>query len=68
MGRTTNLHKLQTTAELIRRQPGKRPGEYARELGMHRQAFHRLLPQMEEHDIYLYEDDEGRLWPWKMPG
>ena len=67
MGRTTDLHKLRAAARLIQQQPGKKPGEYARMLHMHRQAFRRLLPQMEEHDIYLYEDEEGRLWPYKMP-
>lgn len=66
MGRNANQEKIQRAAELIRHQPGKRAGEYARLLDMHQQAFHRLLIQMEDRGIYLSEDEEGRLWPYKM--
>ena len=50
--------------QLIKEQPGIRPAELARRLGVSRSTIQRRLPSLEEAGYLLYEDDEGRLYPY----
>jgi hypothetical protein len=64
MGRKANKSRLQAVANLLHTQPGRRAGEYARMLGMHREDFGRALVQLNDRGILLAEDDKGQLWPF----
>ena len=50
---------------LIEKRPGIRPAELARQLGVSRSTIQRRLPSLEEAGYLLYEDDEGRLYPYR---
>jgi DNA-binding IclR family transcriptional regulator len=65
MPRKADKNKLQKAITLFHRQPGQKSGTYARKLGMHKEAFNRLLVQLNDKNILLYEDDKGRIWPFK---
>jgi DNA-binding IclR family transcriptional regulator len=64
MGRRANKRRLQEVASLLQAQPGRRAGEYARILGMHREDFSRALVQLNDRGVLLSEDDRGHLWPF----
>ncbi len=49
---------------LIEQQPGIRPAEIARELGVARSTITRRLPSLEEAGYLYSEDDRGGLWPF----
>jgi len=51
--------------DLIQHQPGIAAATLARFLGVSRSTITRRLPSMEEAGYLYYEDDEGRLWPFK---
>lgn len=62
-------HKKQTQLEemdrLVREDPGIRPADLAKQLGVARSTVLRRLPSLEEAG-YLYSEDEcGGLWPFK---
>jgi DNA-binding MarR family transcriptional regulator len=50
---------------IIRRQPGIRPSELARQLGVSRSTVTRRLPSLEEAGYLYSEDDRGGLWPYR---
>ena len=49
----------------IRRNPGIRPAELARQLGVSRSTVQRRLPSMEEAGYLYSEDERGGLWPFR---
>lgn len=49
---------------VIQRQPGVRPAQIAREVGVARSTIQRRLPSMEEAGYLYSEDDKGGLWPF----
>lgn len=49
---------------LIEQQPGIRPAEIARELGVARSTVTRRLPSLEEAGYLYSEDERGGLWPF----
>ena len=49
----------------IEERPGVQPAELAQRLGMSRSTVQRRLPSLEEAGYLLYEDDEGRLYPYR---
>ncbi|RLC92534.1 MAG: hypothetical protein DRI79_00200 [Chloroflexi bacterium] len=51
--------------QLIRQNPGIRPAELARLLGVHRATVLRRLPSMEEAGYLYSEDERGGLYPFK---
>lgn len=65
MARKADKNKLQKAINLFHKEPGQKSGEYARKMGFHREAFNRLLVQLNDRKIFLYEDDDGRIWPFK---
>lgn len=63
MARKANQKQLQKAAELLNRKPGYKSGEYARMLGCHRETFNRILVQLNDRSVLLFEDQSGRIWP-----
>lgn len=57
--------RFEEMMRLIEEQPGIRPAELARRLGVSRSTIQRRLPSLEEAGYLLYEDDEGRLYPYR---
>ena len=49
---------------LIHQQPGIRPAEIARQLGVARSTIMRRLPSLEEAGFLYSEDARGGLWPF----
>ncbi len=50
---------------LIQQQPGIRPAELARRLGISRSTVQRRLPTLEALGYLLYEDERGGLFFWR---
>lgn len=50
---------------VIQKQPGIKPAELAREVGVARSTVTRRLPSMEEAGYLYSEDDRGGLWPFR---
>ena len=50
---------------VIQRQPGVRPAQIARQVGVARSTIQRRLPSMEEAGYLYSEDDKGGLWPFR---
>jgi DNA-binding IclR family transcriptional regulator len=50
---------------VIQEQPGIKPAELAREVGVARSTVARRLPSMEEAGYLYSEDDRGGLWPFR---
>ncbi len=50
---------------VIQQQPGVRPAQIARQVGVARSTIQRRLPSMEEAGYLYSEDDKGGLWPFK---
>jgi len=55
----------ETMDRLIRQNPGIRPAELARHLGMARSTVMRRLPSLEEAGYLYSEDRRGGLWPFR---
>jgi len=50
---------------VIRQNPGIRPAEVARQLGVARSTVLRRLPGMEDAGYLYGEDERGGLWPFR---
>jgi DNA-binding IclR family transcriptional regulator len=50
---------------MIQQNPGIRPAELARQLGVSRSTVQRRLPSLEEAGYLYSEDERGGLWPFK---
>ena len=50
---------------MIQRNPGIRPAELARRMGVSRSTVQRRLPAMEEAGYLYSEDERGGLWPFR---
>jgi DNA-binding IclR family transcriptional regulator len=50
---------------IIHENPGIRPPELARRLGIPRSTVHRRLPSLEEAGYLYSEVEQGGLWPFK---
>lgn len=64
MPRKVSPQQLWLLYQTVQQHPGCRPAELARLLGWHRSQITRLLVHLDEHGLRLYEDDEGRLYPF----
>jgi DNA-binding IclR family transcriptional regulator len=65
MGRQTDRERTQRIAGYVEQHPGVRPAEIARALELPRSSVTRTLPALEEQGPLLYEDQRGRLWPFR---
>ncbi len=61
MGRRQDKQQLEIIAQTIEQYPGRKPGWFARLLGMDNKAIMRALPQLEDNGYLLLEDDQGRV-------
>ena len=57
--------ELEETVRLIEENPGIRPAELARLMGVSRSTIIRRLPTLEEAGHLLYEDDQGGLYRYR---
>ena len=64
MGRRVRQEQLEAIWETVREYPGARPAEIASRLGLPRSQVTRSQPAMDEHGLYLSEDERGGLWPF----
>jgi hypothetical protein len=65
MARKANQDRIHQAAKLIEARPGQLSAEYARQMGCRREAFNRLLVQLDDKGFLLSEDEQGRLWPFR---
>ena len=65
MARRANRDRAGEIYRTIEEHPGKRPGFFARLLGLHRSEVTRVLPVLEEMGYLVSEDKMGGLWPFK---
>ena len=61
MGRRQDKQQLEIIAQAIEQYPGRKPGWFARMLGMDNKAIMRALPQLEDNGYMLVEDDQGHV-------
>lgn len=66
MARKTDDGKLENIYNTVQEHLGKKAGFIARLLGLNRSEVTRSLPALEDKGLYLYEDDEGGLYPHKQ--
>ncbi len=64
MPRTVSPQQVWRLYQAIQQHPGSRPAELARILGWHRSQVMRVLPHLDDYGLRLFEDDEGRLYPF----
>ncbi|GAP61678.1 hypothetical protein ARMA_0101 [Ardenticatena maritima] len=57
--------EFEKTIRIIKENPGIRPAELARKLGVSRSTVIRRLPALEEAGFLLYEDERGGLYPYR---
>ena len=50
---------------MIQQNPGIRPAELARQMGVSRSTVQRRLPSLEEAGYLYSEDERGGLWPFR---
>ena len=62
MARKADETRLQEASKLFQSDPGRKAGEYARILGVHREDFNRMLVQLNDRGVLLSEDEKGHLW------
>lgn len=65
MARKTDDRKLEAIYNAVEENPGERAGFIAQLLGLHRSEVTRSLPALDEKGLFIYEDDEGGLYPFK---
>lgn len=65
MARKANQAQLESLKCEIEKHPGKHPGFFARLLGWRREEVNRALTTLNDDGVLLWEDEDGRLWPYK---
>ena len=56
--------ELDEMNNLIAQHPGMTAAELAEKLGVAKSTIARRLPGMDEAGLLLYEDEQGKLWPF----
>lgn len=64
MGRHAKQERLQEIYGTVEQNPGVKPADIAREMGIERSEVTRYLPGLEAQGLLLSEDKKGRLWPF----
>lgn len=62
--RRAEIRRLEAIWDVVKREPGIKPGRIAQRLGIPRSSITRALPALEENGYLISEDQKGRLWPW----
>ncbi len=65
MPRRRKPQDLERLYQAVQRHPGRRASWLARLLGWPRSKVTRALPDLEEQGYLLYEDEQGRLFPFR---
>lgn len=65
MARKANPDRVREAAGLVADQPGHLSAEYARLMDCPRETFNRLLTHMDNQGFLLWEDEQGRLYPFR---
>lgn len=63
MGRKADTNLLISVYKEVLSMPGLRPSQLAALVGVKNNHIYRVLPQLEQYNILLYEDDRGGLYP-----
>jgi Mn-dependent DtxR family transcriptional regulator len=66
MARPTNHDRVETIYRTIEKNPGRKAGFIAKLLRLNRSEVTRSLPALDEKGLFVYEDDEGGLYPFKQ--
>ena len=64
MARKANETRLLEIQQFLLETQGERASYYAKILGIHRYDFNTLLAMLNERGFYLWEDENGSLWPF----
>lgn len=63
MSRKADEQKLKELQQFIQVAPGKKAGTIARLLHWRREKVNRGLATLNDHGVFLYEDDKGQVFP-----
>lgn len=64
MARKADNTRLWEAQQALLENQGERASYYANKLGIHRYDFNTLLAMLDERGFYLWEDENGCLWPF----
>ncbi|HXQ38003.1 MAG TPA: hypothetical protein VN843_28610 [Anaerolineales bacterium] len=64
MARRADEARLSEVQQFLLETQGERASYYAKTLGIHRYDFNTLLAMLNERGFYLWEDENGCLWPF----
>lgn len=66
MARPLNYDRMEKIYRTIEQNPGKKAGFIASLLRLNRSEVTRSLPALDDMGLYLYEDEEGGLHPFRQ--
>jgi hypothetical protein len=64
MARKADEARLSEVRRFLVENQGEKASYYADTLRIHRYDFNTLLAMLDDHGFYLWEDENGRLWPF----
>ena len=64
MARNADETRVSEVQRLLLENQGERASYYAKTLQIHRYDFNTLLAMLNDRGFYLWEDENGRLWPF----
>jgi len=64
MARKADETRLSEVQQYLLETQGEKASYYASTLGIHRYYFNTLLAMLDERGFYLWEDENGCLWPF----
>ncbi|MCX6083122.1 MAG: hypothetical protein NTW32_26640 [Chloroflexi bacterium] len=65
MARQPQEERIKSIYNKVEEYPGEKPGFIARLLGINRSEVSRMLPNLEDRGLYVFEDEQGGLWPFR---
>jgi len=64
MARNADETRLSEIQRFLLETQGEKASYYAKTFGIHRYDFNTLLAMLNERGFYLWEDENGCLWPF----
>jgi len=64
MARNADETRVSEVQRLLLENQGERASYYAKTLQIHRYDFNTLLAMLNDRGFYLWEDENGHLWPF----